>query len=282
QLAAKLLPLERDLATEQQKKKTADEAVAGLDANKSAADTTWQATQGKTQELKQMVAKLGDQLGAQTKRLDELTRQANDLRARAADQFSKAAQNSAQAASDAAKLAQQLGTWSNNFPTSPEKKAWEQLRATYNTNIFKLAEAQADNALGNLHARHANQLEARQHLAAGVADIMQKAALTAPATLGVAAVDAEHKKAADAANKAYTDAAQKFQDVYQVGTTPKDVKDIAQISRMYSLYAQYLNGDKAAIGEAKKVYQEAFSDRKDDPFARSVPAEIRGEAPKKG
>ena len=273
--SAALLPLERDLAVEQQKKKTADEAVATLDANKTSVETSWQAAQGRASEQKQVIAKLGQELTAKAQQLDALTKQAAEIRGRAAEMFTNSAKNSAAAAADARTLGSDLQKWSANYPT--EGKAYASLRATFSPSTFILAEAQAEAALGNLHNDHALQLQARQQLAESIAKPLQAAGVAVPAALS-GGIAAEQKKAAEEATAAYTSAGGKFMDVYQVGTTPKDQQTSARIARMFALYGQYLAGDKAKLAEAKQEFTETFAERQDDPFARSLPAELRGTA----
>jgi hypothetical protein len=164
--------------------------------------------------------------------------------------------------------------WSNKegFSQSPQRKAWDQLRAVYHLNVFKLLQAEALNALGNLYSHQAVLEEARVNLAGGIARTLQEAKISAPASL-TAPKDA---KATEASNKAFGEAAQVFMDVYSVAGTPKDAQQAARISRIFSFYGQYLNGDKTKLGEAKAAYKEAFSDSKDDPLIPLIPAEVRG------
>ena len=274
--SAALLPLERDLAAEQTKKKTADEAVVALDANRADVESAWQAAQAKAAEQKTAAGQLGQELTDRGRQLEELSKQATEVRSRAADMFAKSAQHSGAAAKDATALATELGKWSQNFAQSPEKKAWDQLKATYSMGTFRLAEAEAEHSLGNLHNEHALQLQERQQVAAQIAKTLQDAGITMPPVL--AAAQAEHKAAAEAANAAYTSAAQKFIDVYQ-GSAPKELQNSAHISRMFSLYGQYLGGDKSKLAEAKAEVAEAFAERTDDPLVRSLPAELRAAVP---
>jgi chromosome segregation ATPase len=276
-LSAALLPLERDLAVEQWKKTTADQAVAGLDESKKSADAGWQAVQGQVQERKALAAKLGEELAAKGKVLDDLTKQAAELRAKAVKHFEDSAGHNASASNDARSLATQLGQWSNDekFSKSPEKKAWEQLRAIYHLNNFKLYEAEAGNTLGTLYTSQAQQQDERAKLVAAISKTLQEAGIAMPASLAAPA----DGKALDAAMKAYADAAAKFQGVYEGGGAPKDVQQAARIARMFSLYGQYINGDKGKLGEAKTVYtayKEQLADPKDDQLARWLPADLRG------
>jgi hypothetical protein len=221
-----------------------------------------------------MASKLGEELAARAKTLDDLTKQGADLRAKAADQFQKAIANNAAASAEAKTLGTELGTWGNDqrFSKAPEKKAWDQLRQTYHLNVFKLLEAEAYNALGDLYAGQAAQLEARQKLAASISKTLQEAGVTAPPTL---ADNGELAKATQAAGNAYTEAAKRFVDVYEGSGTPTDVKQAAKISRIFSLYGQYLNGDKGKLSEAKAAVKEAFNDPKTDPMVATFPAELR-------
>src|SRR5205814_1457288 len=135
-VSSAILPLERDGAAEALKKKTADEGVAALDQRKAMMESNWQAAQADIQQQKAAAAKLGEQLAAQVKTLDDLTAQADALRAKAIDQFTKAAKDYGTAASEAKALATQLSLYSTKFGTSPEKKAWDQLKGIYHINIF--------------------------------------------------------------------------------------------------------------------------------------------------
>jgi hypothetical protein len=119
-VAAALLPLERDLAVEQGKKKTADDAVATLDADKANIDAAWQALQARGNDQKQLTAKLGQDLATKAQRLDDLTKQAAGTRAKAIEYFTKSAQHAAAAFSDANALARDPATSGNNFP--PRRK----------------------------------------------------------------------------------------------------------------------------------------------------------------
>jgi hypothetical protein len=274
-VAAALLPLERDLAVQQQQKKTADEAVATLDQNKAGIDAAWQSLQARGSDQKELAAKLGQDLATKGQRLAALDKQAAETRAKALEYFNKSADHSAAAAKDATALATELGKWGNNFPTSPEKKAWDQLKSTYGTNTFRLAEAEAENAAANLHNEHALLLQYRQQVASGLTKVLQEAGIAMPPMLAGGAADAEQKKAAEAATAAYTSAAQKFMDVYQAGTTPKELQNTARVSRMFSLYGQYVAGDRSKLADAKQEYAEAFAEHKDDSLIRALPPELR-------
>jgi hypothetical protein len=272
--SAALMPLEKDLAAEQAKKANADQAVAALDDQKKTVEAQWQKVQSQGQELSAAAAKLGTELAAHAKTLDDLTKQAATLRAQAAKHFETAASQNASAANDARALGGELMQWSNKegFGQSPQRKAWDQLRNVYHLNVFKLLQAEALNALGNLHGNQAAMEEARANLAAGIAKTLQEAKVNAPASLTAP----KDTKATEASNKAFGEAAQVFMDVYSVAGTPKDAQQAAKISRIFSFYGQYLNGDKAKLGDAKAAYKEAFSDSKDDPLIPLMPAEVRG------
>jgi hypothetical protein len=272
--SAALTPLEKDLAAEQAKKANADQAVAALDEHKKSVEAQWQNVQSRGQELSAAAAKLGTELAAHARKLDDLTKQAAELRAQAAKHFDAAAKQNAAAANDARALGGELMQWSNKegFSQAPQRKAWEQLRNAYHLNVFKLLQAEALNAIGNLYAHEAATEEARANLAAGIASTLQEAKVNAPATLTAA----KETKATEASNKAFAEAAKIFLDVSSVAGTPKDAQQAAKISQIFSFYGQYLNGDKAKLGDAKAAYKEAFSDSKDDPLITLMPAEVRG------
>lgn len=269
-----LMPLERDLATEEGKKKAADDAVAALDASKKVVEANWETVKGQIQAQKAQASQLGEELAAQAKKLDDLNQQASALRTKALDQFTKSAKHYGAASSEAKTLGAQLDTWSRNpkFSDAPEVKAWTGIRSAYNLNAFKLLEAEAENALGNIHSDAAAQMTEQQKLATGISKTLQEAGITLPATLNAGDAKAE----LDAAGKAYAGAAEKFDSVYNVGTNPKDMKETAQYSRIFSLYSQYLNGDASKLDAAKTAFKQAFDNRKDDPAARAFPADLRG------
>jgi len=270
--SAALLPLERDLLVEQTKKKTAEDAVAALDASKQMTDAAWQSTQAQIQAQRGLASKLGEELTAKAAELDKLSKDAAGLRAQAVTKFENAGKQAAGAGNEAKTLTGELGQWGNNekFSTSAEKKAWEQLRNIYHPNLFKQMEADAQSALGNLYSRQAELQQAKAKVVAAVGKTLADAGLTVPPALAAA----DDGKAVEAANKAYAEAASKYQD--SVSGVPKDAQQAARISAMFSMYGQYLNGDKAKLGEAKKARDEAFSDSKDDPFLRMLPADLRG------
>jgi chromosome segregation ATPase len=236
--SAALLPLERDLVVEQLKKKNANEGVAMLDENKKTVEAMWQTVQENIAAHKAAAAKLGEQLAAQAKTLDELTKQAEDLRAKALDQFNKSATHYAGASNDAKALSAQLGTWSNKFSTAPEKKAWDQLKSIYNMNIFKLGEAEAQSAVASVYNRQAVMYDAREKLAAAIAPTLTAAGIAMPASLADAAQ--QRQKAQAAAADAYGKAAERLVDAKKGGGTPKDIQAAA------SAEAQYLPADLRA------------------------------------
>jgi hypothetical protein len=277
QQSAALLPLERDLAVEQARKTTADQGIAALDENKKSVQANWQTVQSQIQELGTVASKLGGELATQSKTLEDLMKKGADLRDQAAKHFDVATKQNAAAANDAKSLASELGAWSSNekFSHSPERKTWDQLRTLYHLNIFKLNEAEAFNALGNLHSNQALLEDSRAKLAASITKTLQDAKITVPPVLAAP----QDAKAAQAANDAYNQAASKFLDVYSVSGTPKDAQQAARIERIFSFYGQYLNGDAAKLGDAKKEYagyKETLTDPKDDPLARWIPAPVRG------
>jgi chromosome segregation ATPase len=229
--AAALLPLERDLAVEQLKKKNADEGVAMLDETRKTVEAMWQTVQTNIAAHKAAAAQLGEQLAAQAKTLDELTKQAEDLRAKALDQFNKSAAHYDGAANEAKALAGQLGTWSNKFSTSPERKAWDQLKLIYNMNIFRLGEAEAQTAVGAVYGRQATMFDAREKLAAAIAPTLTAAGITTPTPLADAAQ--QKQKALAARADAYAKAAQRFVDAKKGGGTPKDVQLAAGAEAKY-------------------------------------------------
>jgi hypothetical protein len=275
--SAALLPLERDMAAEQAKKATADQAIAALDEQEKVVKANWQAVQGQISEQKALATKLGQELAEKGKTLEDLYKRAADLRAQAVKEFEESAKNNASASSDAQSLALQLGQWSNDdkFSKSPERKAWDQLRTLYNLNIFRLLEAEAHSTLGTLYSNQAAQQDARAKLVASITKPLQEAGISMPAALSAA----DDGKATEAAAKAYTTAGEKFVLVYEGSGTPKDVQQAARLFKIFTAYGQYLNGDKAKLGDAKsayKSYQESLTDPKDDPMARWIPAEVRG------
>jgi len=275
QLTASLLPFTSDLATEEAKKKAAEDGIAALDASKKTTEANWAGIQTQIQAQKTQAGTLGDQLTVKAKSLDDLNKQAAGLRAKALEQFTASAKHNAAAAAEAKTLATTLDSWSGKekFREAPEAKAWIQLRKIYNMNSFKLSEAEANNQIGNINSVAAAQYGAQQKLATAITDTLKNAGVSQPATLSG---DAEQKKALDAAGKAYTAAAEGFSGVYSVGTTPKDMKEAAQISRMFSLYGQYLNGDTGKLTEAKKMFTDVFESRKTEPAVMALPADLRG------
>lgn len=182
--SAALMPVEKDLAAEQAKKATADQAVAALDEQKKSVEGEWQKVQSQGQELSAAATKLGTELSSQAQKLDELMKRAVSLRAEAAKHFDAAAKQNASASNDARSLGGELMQWSNKegFSQSPQRKAWDQLRAVYHLNVFKLLQAEALNALGNLYSHQAVLEEARVNLAGGIAKTLQEAKISAPAS----------------------------------------------------------------------------------------------------
>src|SRR5256885_1004694 len=221
--SAALLPLERDLAVEQLKKKNAEEGVAMLDENKKTVEAMWQTVQASIAAYQAAAAKLGEQLAAQAKTLDDLTRQAEDLRAKAIDQFNKSAGHYESAAKDAKDLSTQLGQWGNkSFSTSPERKAWDQLKSIYNMNIFKLGEAEARTAVASVYSRQAAMYDAREKLTATIAPTLTAAGIQTPAPLADAAQ--QRQKAVAAREDAYGKATKLLGDVKKGAGAPKDVQ----------------------------------------------------------
>lgn len=269
-----LMPLERDMAAEEEKKKSADEAVAVMDASKKAVETNWTTVQGQIQSLKGEASKLGETLSSQSKTLEDLNKEVAGLRAKALEQFKKSATHYAAASNEAKTLAGTLDKWSANekFRQSPEMTAWKDLRAVYNLNGFKLLEAQAENAQGNIHSAAAAQMGEQARVVASITKPLTDAGITMPASLKGDDVKAE----VDEASKAFADAAKNFDDVAQFGPNPKDLKDSARLARVFSLYGQYLNGDASKLKDAKEEMGKAFEGRKDDPAMRIFPADLRG------
>src|SRR5439155_9214820 len=140
---------------------------------------------------------------------------AEDLRAKAIEQFQKSAAHCDGATNEAKALAGQLGTWSNKFSTSPERKSWDQLKAIYNMNIFKLGEAEAQSALASVYNRQASMFDAREKLAAAIAPTLTAAGIAMPASLADAAQ--QRQKAQAAAADAYDKAAQRLADAKKGG-----------------------------------------------------------------
>ena len=275
--SAALLPMERDMAVEQAKKTMADQAMAALDEQAKMVQANWQTVQGQISEQKAMATKLGGELAEEGKKLEDLYKRAADLRTQAIKDFEDSAKNNSSASSDAQSLAMQLGQWSNDdkFSKSPERKAWDQLRSIYHLNIFRLLEAEAHTTLGTLYSNQAAQQDARAKLVASISKTLQEAGVAMPAALSAP----DDSKATEAAAKAYTTAGEKFVQVYEGSGTPKDVQQAARLFKIFTSYGQYLNGDKAKLGDAKaayKSYQESLTDPKDDPMARWIPAEVRG------
>jgi hypothetical protein len=227
-------------------------------------------------EQKGLVAKLGEDVTAKSARLAELTTRADALRKQAIEFFTRSAQHSAAASTEGKTLWGDAGKWLNEHPTAPERKAWEQLRTTYSPQVFKLSEAEAENALASVHSAYAAQLEARQKLVASISKDLQDGGVTVPPSLSATTDDPA--KVTQSANAAYASAADKFLTVYSglPGNALKDVKDAAHVARMFSLYGQFLNGDQAKLGDAKKEFQETFGDRKDDPMVKLLPAKLQG------
>lgn len=274
---AALLPLERDMAVEQANKATADQAMAALDEQEKVVKANWQVVTGQIGEQKALATKFGQELAEKGKALEDLYKRAADLRGQAIKEFEESAKNNASASNEAKSLATTLGQWSNDekFSKAPERKAWDQLRALYHLNVFKLLEGEAHTTLGTLYSNQAAQQDARAKLVASISKTLQEAGVAMPAALSAA----DESKATEAAGKAYTTAGEKFVEVYEGSGTPKDVQQAARLFRIFTAYGQYLNGDKAKLGDAKsayKSYQESLTDPKDDPMARWIPADVRG------
>jgi hypothetical protein len=273
--SAALLPLERDMAVEQANKATADQAIAALDESEKVVKANWATVMTQMDEQKALAARMGQELTAKGKALEDLYKRAAELRAEAVKHFNDSADKNASASTDANALSLQLGKWVNDFPKAPEKVAWDRLRTLYHLNVFKLLQGEAQTTLGTLYSNQAAQQDARAKLVASITKTLQEAGIAMPPALSAP----DDVKAVDAAGKAYANAAELFVAVYEGGGTPKDVQQAARLFRVFSSYGQYLNGDKAKLGDAKnayKAYQEALPDSKDDPMARWIPAEIRG------
>jgi hypothetical protein len=278
-VAAAMMPLERDLAVEQGKKKAADEAIAALDEQATTVNKDWAVRQGLAGQQKTKAGELGQELAAKAKRLDDLTRRADDLRKAALEQFDRSSRHSAAASNEAKTYGVDLGKWSGDHPTAPERKAWDQMKITYSPQVFKLSEAEADSVIGSIHSAHAAQLDARQKLATSVEKDLQPAGIPMPPGIAPAAADAATRATADA-NTAYTSAADKFMTVYTGLASPslRDVKDLARLDRMLSLYGQYLNGDEKKLADAQTEFKELFQERKDDPLIKLLPPKLTGGA----
>jgi hypothetical protein len=275
--SAATLPLERDLAAEQANKATADQAMAALDEQAKVVQANWQTVSGQIGEQKALATKLGQELADKGKKLEDLYKRAAELRSQAIKEFKDSSENNKSASNDAQSLALQLGQWSNDdkFSKAPERKAWDQLRALYHLNVFKLLEAEAHTTLGTLYSNQAAQQAARAKLVASISKTLQEAGVAMPAALSAP----DESKATEAAAAAYTTAGEKFIQVYEGSGTPKDVQQAARLFSIFTAYGQYLNGNKEKLGDAKKAYknyQEALTDPKDDPMARWIPAEVRG------
>lgn len=275
---AALLPLERDLAVEQGKKTNADAAIAALDESKKTIEANWQAIQTQLGEQKNLQAKLNDELGKKAVELEGHLKQAADLRAKAIKQYEDAAKHYGAAATDATALGKTLAQWEKKegFTNVPERAAWKRLRELYNFNAFWLFEGQARAAIGDVNSTAASQLGARQQVATATNDILQKAGLTVPASLS-ASMEAEQQKALKDATEAYTEASKRFESVYGFAGNPKFMQDAAHIARMFSLYSQYLNGDKDKLNEARKEFQATYGGAETkDPIIKTFPADLQG------
>jgi uncharacterized coiled-coil DUF342 family protein len=274
-LTASLFPLERDLAAEQATKANADAAIAALDNEKKSVEGSWQSVQTTGQEQKALMQKVYDGLTARAAELDALNKQAATLRAQAAKQLEESAKHYAAAANDAKTLAQEITRWKKpdgGYDKAVEVAAWNRLGTVYHSNMFKLLEAEAEHALAELHSQHAAQAAASTKVATMIAGPLQAATLTVPATLNA---DADAKAATDAAGKLFTSAAEKFLAVYEGGGAPKDVSQAAKISRMFSLYGQYLNGDQTKLQPAKDEFKNAFGDDMTNPIVRLLPNDLK-------
>lgn len=275
-LSATLLPLQRDLAAEQARKKNLDVTIAALEENKKTVQANWSETQKQIEEQKGQATRLGQQLTDQAKKLADVEKKADETRKNALAQFEKAAKDYEQSSKTALALDREFGTWMNNqkFAQAAERRAWEATRKLYNAGNYTLRHGHALHAIGVIQSNLADLLGQKQRVIASITPDLQAAGVAVPAELSP--VDADLKVAQDAANKNFTEAIENFGKVFETGLNPKNLREAAGISKMFALFGQYvLNNDEAKLTEARKEFQQLFEERKEDPMIKQLPAKLR-------
>lgn len=297
-LKATLLPLERDLAAEKAKEKTANAAVAALNEDEKLAKANWEAVQkriaGAADEklvgYKPQIAELGKSISdTLAPALDADVKKADALRKDALEHYGAAVRQYAAAAAEATKLQAELKKWSSDeaYRTAPEAKAWKALIDLYNPNYFKTLQARAQHDMATLQAAHAEQLRNRQALVHGkdgataqdwpsVAKILQGAGLTVPPALS-ADLKADVDAVAKASDDNYKKSAEMFQAVYEASSAYKALQNAAGVSQMFSAYGDYqLTGDSKQLDAAQAKFKDLFGERKNDPLLAGFPEKLRG------
>jgi hypothetical protein len=263
-LSAGLFALQRDLEVEQLKKKTADDAVAALDARKKAIDDAWAASQADVKKLQDDAKAVGQQLADKAKTLDETNKKADAIRKGALAQFDSAAKHYAAAGADATKLLLMIGSWESQekMRESTEVKAWKRTKELYTPNNLSRLQADALQAGAQVLAEQVALAREQEHVAADLAAPLGVAQVTVPATL---ADPAAIKATQAASDKLFAEAAQKYADAYGGGFLSPSPTIAAHIGRMYALFGEYLNdartADKLDPTKLKKANDE-FQDVK--------------------
>ncbi|HSI35775.1 MAG TPA: hypothetical protein VK986_19490 [Tepidisphaeraceae bacterium] len=275
-----LLPLERDMAVENQKKASAEQAIAGLAATEKTVNDEWANVQAKVAERQQAAKDTGAQLAAKADELAKLEADAAALRDTALKHYKNAETAWATTVTEAKKLGERMQKWSadQSYARLPESGAWKQLGEVYNNHYFRLLQGRALDRQGTRKAALAVLTDAKAQTAARVAPILTKASVPAPATLNVPPGDPEKT----AAKASFDAALVLYKDVFDLGVNPAALKDAALLSNMFTLYAEYqLTQDAAKLQAAKSAMTEFFTpDRiEKDPklaaFKNQLPADLR-------
>ncbi len=275
--AYSLHPLQRDLAAELDKKKSADAEVAKLDQDKKAVDDNWTAVKAQIEARKTAATTLGQELSAKVDELAKFENDAGALRDSAIVHYDKSVKGFLAASGDAQKVQKRLDEWRRDekFKDSPEAKSWDGLYKLYNYHYFKLLQGRGLNQIGNLKNAYSVMLDSHSKTAMEAAPILTKAGIALPAKLGTPPADA--KKTQDEAIKNYDEAIKIFEDVFGVGSNPKTLIDTAKVSNLYALFSEFqLTGDTKKRDDARKQFNELFGDKKDDPGYKQAPEALRG------
>jgi chromosome segregation ATPase len=275
-LSSGLFALQRDLDVEQLKKKTADDAVAALDARKKGIDDAWAASQAEVKKLQDEAKAVGQELADKAKALDDLNKRADALRKSALARFDDAAKHYKAATDDATKLVTTIGSWERQekMQQSTERPAWKRTRELYTPNNLNRLQAEALHAQGALLSEQAAIAREEEHVAADLAAPLGAAQVTVPATL----TDAAGLKAAADADKMFNAAAQKYADAYGGGFLAAAPTVAARIGHMYALFGEYVNSarvpdklDATKLAEPKKEYDEIQKLDPNDPALKLAP-----------
>lgn len=241
QLNHQLMPLTADLEVAQSHKKIVEEAIARYQEQNKQLEETWKTITAQADEQQRIARELLNDrkdMASITTYADQLATiidEAGTAREKANQHLQEAIRYASQAASSADSA---VTGYSQRATANPNSKpAFDVLRGTYNSSHFKLIQLRAQHLLATSLADQAALLGLQANAATKLDPLVKQGQMTLPASLARTDLANELQAARQAADEAFTAAAELAEDIVGAPASTDQQQATAQVYRALTEHA---------------------------------------------